>query len=162
MAVNGQLMPESQNTEWKSAWRDEYLKWICGFANAEGGTIQIGVDDDGNVVGLPNAKRLLEDIPNKIVSQLGIVCDVSLRSEGELDYLEIKVDPSPYPVSYRGRFTTAADPRNSSLPAPPLRASSSTAWDFRGRTLPCLTWTKTISGAIRFRYSSAKPLRATV
>jgi len=30
-------MPEQQNIEWKSAWRDEYLKWICGFANAKGG-----------------------------------------------------------------------------------------------------------------------------
>ena len=24
-------MPENQNIEWKSSWRDEYLKWICGF-----------------------------------------------------------------------------------------------------------------------------------
>jgi ATP-dependent DNA helicase RecG len=29
-------MKESQQVEWKSTWRDEYLKWICGFANAEG------------------------------------------------------------------------------------------------------------------------------
>ncbi len=28
---------ESQDTEWKETWRDEYLKWICGFANAQGG-----------------------------------------------------------------------------------------------------------------------------
>jgi len=30
-------MPEQQNIEWKASWRDEYLKWICGFANAKGG-----------------------------------------------------------------------------------------------------------------------------
>ena len=30
-------MPESQNTEWKSKWKDEYLEWICGYANAQGG-----------------------------------------------------------------------------------------------------------------------------
>ena len=24
-------MPENQNIEWKESWRDEYLKWICGF-----------------------------------------------------------------------------------------------------------------------------------
>jgi predicted HTH transcriptional regulator len=35
-------MPESQNIEWKESWRDEYLKWICGFANAKGGKIIIG------------------------------------------------------------------------------------------------------------------------
>ena len=34
-------MAESQNIEWKESWRDEYLKWICGFANAQGGKIYI-------------------------------------------------------------------------------------------------------------------------
>ncbi len=34
-----QLMSESQNIEYKESWRDEYLKWVCGFANAQGGTI---------------------------------------------------------------------------------------------------------------------------
>jgi hypothetical protein len=29
-------MPESQNIEHKSSWRDEYLRWICGFANVNG------------------------------------------------------------------------------------------------------------------------------
>ena len=32
--------------KWKEIWKDEYLKWICGYANA------------------------LEDIPNKIVSTM--------------------------------------------------------------------------------------------
>ena len=27
-------MSESQNIKYKEFWRDEYLKWICGFANA--------------------------------------------------------------------------------------------------------------------------------
>ncbi len=31
------LLPESQNIEYKQQWRDEYLKWICGFANSKGG-----------------------------------------------------------------------------------------------------------------------------
>ena len=34
-------MKESQHTEWKQNWRDEYLRWICGFANAEGGVLVI-------------------------------------------------------------------------------------------------------------------------
>ena len=43
-------MAESQNIEWKESWRDEYLKWICGFANAQGGKIYIGTRDDGTVI----------------------------------------------------------------------------------------------------------------
>jgi len=27
---------ENQNLEWKETWHDEYLKWICGFANSQG------------------------------------------------------------------------------------------------------------------------------
>ena len=57
------IQGESQNTEYKEVWRDEYLKWICGFANARGGSIFIGIDDDKNVIGVKDAKRLLEDIP---------------------------------------------------------------------------------------------------
>lgn len=72
-------MPEQQNTEYKSIWKDEYLKWICGFANAQGGRIFIGKNDKGEVVGLTNAKRLLEDIPNKIKDILGIIADVNLQ-----------------------------------------------------------------------------------
>ena len=40
-------MSEDQNIEWKSSWRDEYLKWVCGFANAQGGVLEIGKNDQG-------------------------------------------------------------------------------------------------------------------
>lgn len=32
-------MPEQQNIEYKQSWHDDYLKWVCGFANAIGGII---------------------------------------------------------------------------------------------------------------------------
>jgi len=57
-------MPESQNVEYKESWRDEYLKWLCGFANAQGGTMYIGVNDSGKIVGVKNIQRLMEDIPS--------------------------------------------------------------------------------------------------
>lgn len=67
---------ENQNTEWKWSWEDEYLKWLCGYANVSGGTIYIGVNDDGYVVGLEDSKYLLEVLPNKILQKLGIVASV--------------------------------------------------------------------------------------
>ena len=97
-------MAESQNIEWKESWRDEYLKWICGFANAGGGCIYIGVDDEGKVVGVQNGKRLLEEIPNKIQTNLGFLADVNLLSKNDLEYIEIIVSPSSYPVSYKGEY----------------------------------------------------------
>ena len=97
-------MAESQNIEWKESWRDEYLKWICGFANAQGGKIYIGTRDDGTVIGVSNSKKLLEDIPNKIQNKLGIMVDVNLLTEGELDYIEIVVNPWSFPVNYNGEY----------------------------------------------------------
>lgn len=97
-------MTESQNIEYKESWRDEYLKWVCGFANAQGGTIYIGIDDTGNVVGVRNAGKLMEDIPNKIQSGLGIIADVNKLTKDDMDYIEIKVEPSSYPVNYHGEY----------------------------------------------------------
>jgi len=97
-------MPENQNIEWKESWRDEYLKWICGFANAKGGKIIIGKNDNGEIVGLAKAKRLMEDIPNKIQTQLGILCDVDLKDEEGKDYIEIDVKPYDVLISYQGKY----------------------------------------------------------
>ena len=81
-------MSESQNVEWKESWRDEYLKWICGFANAQGGKIYIGTNDDGTVIGVQDSKKLMEDIPNKVGK----------------DYIEICVNSNSYPVNYKGEY----------------------------------------------------------
>ena len=95
---------ESQNIEWKESWRDEYLKWICGFANAQGGKIFIGIDDKGNVTGMADAKKLLEDIPNKTINHLGLVVDVNLRTKTKKQYLDISVAPSDVPIAYHGVY----------------------------------------------------------
>ena len=54
---------ENQVNEWKESWHDKYLEWICGYANAQGGNLYIGIDDDGNLVKLDNTKKLLEELP---------------------------------------------------------------------------------------------------
>lgn len=97
-------MPESQNIEYKESWRDEYLKWICGFANAKGGKIYIGKDDKGKVVGVAKFEKLMEDIPNKITNHLGIAADVNLLEEAGKHYIEIEVYPYDVPISYHGKY----------------------------------------------------------
>ncbi len=97
-------MPENQNIEYKESWRDEYLKWICGSANANGGTIYIGKNDVGEVVGLNDSKKLLEDIPNKTKDILGILVDVNLHQTEKGDFIEILVEAYPYPVNYKGQY----------------------------------------------------------
>ena len=97
-------MSVSQIIEYKESWRDEYLKWICGFANAQGGRIYIGIDDNQQVVGVADTKRLMEDIPNKIVNYLDIVADVNLLHKEDKDYIEIAVQPCNLPIAYHGIY----------------------------------------------------------
>ncbi len=97
-------MSESQLIEYKESWRDEYLKWICGFANARGGTLYIGRRDDGSVCGVADSKKLMEDIPNKVRDTLALIVDVDLLSENGLDVIKISVAENPYPVNYKGEY----------------------------------------------------------
>jgi len=98
------MTSESQNIEFKESWREEYLKWICGFANAQGGKLYIGVRDNGEVCGVQDAKKLMEDIPNKVRDLMGILVDVNLKEKDGLQYLEIITDAYPYPISYKGQY----------------------------------------------------------
>ncbi|MFV0345860.1 MAG: ATP-binding protein [Bacteroidales bacterium] len=97
-------MTEKQNIEYKREWHDDHLKWICGFANAEGGILFIGKNDFGEIVHLRAYKKLMDVIPQKIRNSMGLICGVNLQEEGKSKYIEIIVDPCTIPVSLRGRY----------------------------------------------------------
>ena len=95
-------MGEKHIIEYKRQWDDEWLKWLCGFANADGGTLYIGISDKQHIIGVDNSKKLMEDIPNKIVSKLGIYPDVRLLEEDGKEIIEIEVAPSQESVLLDG------------------------------------------------------------
>lgn len=97
-------MPEQQNIEYKQSWHDDHLKWICGFANAQGGLIFIGKDDNGKVIGIDDYKKLIEDLPNKIRNTTGISTEVNLHEEKGKHFIEIITHPYSVPISLRGRY----------------------------------------------------------
>jgi ATP-dependent DNA helicase RecG len=106
---------EDQCIEYKSVWRDDYLKWLCGFANAGGGVLYVGKNDSGEVVGVDDAKRLLEDLPNKIRSTMGMLADVSLHSEEDKDFIKVDITPYPSPISYHGKYYLRSGATNQEL-----------------------------------------------
>ena len=97
-------MKENQHIEFKQSWRDEYLQYICGFANAQGGTLYIGIDDKGEVCGIKNAHTLLENLPNQINQTMGLLAQVDLHVDEGKEYISIHVEPSDQAISYRGKF----------------------------------------------------------
>jgi hypothetical protein len=72
---------ENLRSEWKSKWRD----------------------DNGVIIGIDNAKDLLEELPNTIRQALGIVPSVELLSEDGKEYIVVSVDASSTPISFRGK-----------------------------------------------------------
>jgi ATP-dependent DNA helicase RecG len=97
-------MQEHQTIEWKESWQDEYLKWICGYANAQGGMLIIGKDDEGAPTGNIDTRKLLKVIPDKITSTMGIIADVNLIREDGFELVEIVIEKYPSLISYRGRY----------------------------------------------------------
>jgi ATP-dependent DNA helicase RecG len=111
---------ETQNIEYKSQWKDEFLKEICAFANAQGGTLYVGIDDKGNVCGINNADTLLETLPNKITMTMGIVAAVNVLQKDGKNYLQIVTEPHPYPINYKGAYyvrsgSTSQELKNNAL-----------------------------------------------
>lgn len=98
------ILSESQTIEFKQVWKDEYLKTICAFANGDGGALYIGIDDNGSVTGVNDAKKLLEVLPNKINNRLGTLVTVLLKKDDSKNYVEIIVQKTYSPISYNGKF----------------------------------------------------------
>ena len=139
-------MPEQQNIEYKQSWHDDFLKWVCGFANAHGGTIFIGKDDDGKTVGVADYKKLMDDLPNKIRDVLGIMAEVNLHEEDGLYFIEIITPPYSVPISLRGSYyyrsgSTKQELKGNALLEFLLRKSGKT-WDdvARAARRACRYW----------------------
>jgi ATP-dependent DNA helicase RecG len=62
------------------------------------------VNDRGEAVGLRDARRLLEELPNKARDLLGMVVEVNLHEKDGKDILEIVTPAYPNPISYRGHY----------------------------------------------------------
>ena len=128
-------MGEKHIIEYKRLWKDEWLEWICGMANADGGVIYLGVKDDGEVLGVSNAKKLMEDIPNKIISKMSIYPDIRQVEKDGKDVIEIEVAPSMAAVSLDGVVYKRVGATNQILKGTALQefylSRPSGAWDAR-------------------------------
>jgi ATP-dependent DNA helicase RecG len=126
-------MAEQQNIEFKLNWHDDHLKWVCGFANALGGVIFIGKDDHGNVIGISDYKKLMEDLPNKIKNAMGISAEVNLHNQNDKYFIEIVVQPYTVAISLRGRYYFRSGSTNQELTGPTLNEfllkKSGKTWD---------------------------------
>ena len=81
----------------------------------------MGIKDNGEVCGVQDAKKLMEDIPNKVRDMMGILVDVNLKEKDGKQYLEIVTDAYPYPISFRGKYYQRSGATNQELNASQAR-----------------------------------------
>jgi len=97
---------ESEIVEYKQSWHNDHLRVVSAFANNNGGSLFIGLDDKGQPSGLKNTKKLLEHIPNTIRNKMGIIPSVEYSIKDDNEIIKIKVSKSSVPISYNGKYYT--------------------------------------------------------
>ncbi len=120
------MYKEDEYTELKSILTKDIKKEIVAFANSGGGRIYIGIDDDGNIVGLDNPKNDIEALSGMIKD--GIKSDLTLYTHIKQEQinnkniiiLEILNAPNkPYYLADKGLKSSGVYLRsgNTSVPA---------------------------------------------
>lgn len=82
------MYTENEYSELKSELTKEIKKEIVAFANTKGGTIYIGVNDKGEIIGLKNAEKNMESLSGMI--REGIKSDLSLYTNIEIKEIDNK------------------------------------------------------------------------
>lgn len=97
-------LQESQTVEFKESWRDEYLKTVCAFANTNGGILYIGINDKGEVVGVDNVRKLIEDLPNKVMNAFVLAVEVEVEEQNGKQFIKMTIPKSNVALSCNGKF----------------------------------------------------------
>lgn len=86
---------ENETIEFKRQISDSLIKEVVAFCNTKGGTIFVGYDDDGNAVGLDNAKKDFDAISNSIHEAISpdvsFLTSLDIIKEDNKDIIVIKV-----------------------------------------------------------------------
>ena len=75
----------------KETITNTFLKTVSAFSNYDGGTIFFGVDDNGNVKGLPDVKQACLDIENKITDSISPQPNYTLEIQNNEQTIKLTV-----------------------------------------------------------------------
>ena len=90
---------ESETVELKQELNKNIKKEIVALANSKGGTIYIGIDDAGNVLGLNNIKSDVESlsgmIRDGIIGNLTTYTDIEIKNIENKEIIELHITSAP-------------------------------------------------------------------
>lgn len=116
------MLFENENTELKVSLSDEIYKEVVAFANTDGGVIYLGVDDEGNIVGLEQVDETYTRLTNGIRD--AILPDVTMfvryiLQENQVIRIEVgEGSYKPYYLKAKGLKPTGVYVRQGASSAP--------------------------------------------
>ncbi len=116
---------ENERTEFKSRVTDEIYKEVIAFANTDGGVIYVGIDDQGNVVGLEDTDgsytRLTNGVRDAIQPDVTMFVRYVLQDDRVIRIEVSEGSYKPYYLKGKGLKPTGVFVRQgaSSVPASP-------------------------------------------
>ena len=108
MDINKVLLAgESQTVEFKTSFNNEVIESLVAFANAQGGTVYVGVSDAGKVVGVDISKESVVQWINEIKTKTlpMQLPDVERFEIGGESIIALSITEYPIkPVSTKGKY----------------------------------------------------------
>src|SRR5690606_5918599 len=98
---------ESETTEFKTSFSAEVMVSLVAFANTKGGSVYVGIADDGAIKGVKLGKETLQNWINEIKAktQPSIIPSVEVFKEESKQIVCIGVNEFPVkPLCFKGRF----------------------------------------------------------
>ena len=116
---------ESETVELKEIYTSDLKKEIVAFANTNGGTIYIGVQDSGDIIGVDNADFVMQQISNSIRDSIrpdvSMFVNIGLLQEDKKFFIKVTVSQGtkkPYYLSDKGLKPTGVYVRSGTTSAP--------------------------------------------
>lgn len=124
---------EGEKVEFKREWTKRALEDLAAFANHEGGSVFIGVEDNGTVVGWSAGDAELQAIANQVTELLGLRPRIQWEVYEGLQVLALRIEVAPAPIPLRGRYYTRVSSTNREMTGEQLGARfvamSGVRWD---------------------------------
>lgn len=95
-------MTEKNNIQCFLEWNDEAYKWVCAFANSNGGKIYLGVNTDNEIIGIEDINTQYHLINNNIFEKLNVRIDMRILNSSNIDYIEVSVKQFSILLTYEG------------------------------------------------------------
>ena len=119
------MFVENEFIELKSELTKEIKKEIVAFANSKGGTIYIGINDDGTIKGLKNISRDIEALSSMIregiKSDLSLYTNIEIQKYDDKDVIVLKImnaPNKPYYLADKGIKSSGVFFRHGNVSAP--------------------------------------------